>query len=100
MADELDGSTIAEIVCLTDKITRARTAKEKASEELEKARACHALAKSEDSATRVTNAMAKMAKAVEDEAKASAEVKALSNSIEDMLEKAENLAMVAAAVVD
>lgn len=81
MADELDADAIAEIVNRIEEITRARTAKEKASEELEKARACHALAKSEASATRVTNAMTNMYKATKEEAEAVAQAEALGLSI-------------------
>ena len=85
MADELDGPTIAEIVCLTDKITRARTAREKASVELKKALTYADRVKSTDSETRVANAMANMDKAREEEAEAVAQAEALGLSIQDKL---------------
>lgn len=85
MEDELDGSTIAEIVCLTDKITRAHTAKEKASEELEKALMYAARVKSTASETRVANARTNMDKATKEEAEAVAQAKALGLSIQGNL---------------
>jgi hypothetical protein len=85
MADKLDSHTIAKIVCLTDKITRARTAREKAEEELGKALMYADCVKSTASETRVANAMANMDKAREEEAKAEAQAKALSLSIQHKL---------------
>ena len=85
MADELDDATIAEIVSRADDITRANTATKIAREELEKAIVCDDRENSTASATRVTNAMANMTKAMEDEAEAVAQAEALGLSIQDNL---------------
>ena len=96
MADELDDHTIAEVARLADNITRAMTATVKANKELEKALAYHDHVKSNASATRVTNAKAKVDEAVAHEAEATAQAESLSMSIEKMLEERDNLVMVGA----